>query len=149
MFRGRLVAPVTIWTSGTTGLTVSSLLVADGEPSGCLGLVGHNSDLADVLPESGRFVVHVLEHDHRDLADRFAGLRPAPGGLLRGLEIEESDWGPVLSVVPTRAYCRYEEAVETGYHLLVRGSIERVELGELRRPLAYFRGGYRELGAPR
>src|ERR671932_775332 len=41
--RGRLVAPVTVWTAGHppggAGLTVSSVLVAEGQPARLLGLL--------------------------------------------------------------------------------------------------------------
>jgi hypothetical protein len=34
--RGRLASAVTLWTApGPAGLTVSSMLVADGDPGGC------------------------------------------------------------------------------------------------------------------
>ena len=45
-FRGRLAAAVTLWTApGPAGLTVSSTLVADGEPGRLLGLLDDESDL--------------------------------------------------------------------------------------------------------
>lgn len=51
-FRGRLAAPVTVWTSGAVsgrgGLTVSSLLVAEGDPGIILGLVGDKIGRAHV-----------------------------------------------------------------------------------------------------
>jgi 3-hydroxy-9,10-secoandrosta-1,3,5(10)-triene-9,17-dione monooxygenase reductase component len=45
--RGRLVAPVTVWTAGRppggAGLTVSSVLVAEGQPARLLGLIDPTS----------------------------------------------------------------------------------------------------------
>ena len=44
--RGRLAAPVTLWTApGPAGLTVSSMLVAGGEPGRVLGLIDEESEL--------------------------------------------------------------------------------------------------------
>lgn len=147
--RGRLVAPVTVWTAGgpegRTGLTVSSILVAEGEPPMVFGLVGLGADLWDAMQATGAFVVHVLETTHREIADRFAGLRPSPGGLFRGLEVEDTPWGPVMVEVPSRAACRMEEARETDYHVLVQGRVERIELHDLQEPLVYHRGRYRML----
>ncbi len=48
-FRGRLPSPVTLWTSvhngERAGLTVSSMLVANGEPGYVLGVLDPESDL--------------------------------------------------------------------------------------------------------
>ena len=59
-FRGRLVAPVTVVTAGQEGsetaLTVSSLMVAEGEPSSVIALIGTNTDLWEAIESSRRFV---------------------------------------------------------------------------------------------
>ncbi|MEA2499504.1 MAG: hypothetical protein QOH26_1909 [Actinomycetota bacterium] len=148
-FRGRLVAPVTVWTAGSgtdrTGLTVSSLLVAEGEPSLVLGLINDTTDLWERVMETRSFVVHVLEAGDRLIAERFAGLRPAPGGLFEGVETSASDYGPVLTSHLDRAYCSFAGESQEGFHRLVRGRIENVELGEAGSPLAHLRGRYRRL----
>jgi flavin reductase (DIM6/NTAB) family NADH-FMN oxidoreductase RutF len=147
--RGRLVAGVTIWTAGPgddrAGLTMSSVLVADGEPAQMLGLLKDTTDLFEVMDRTRRFVVHVLPHGEAILADVFAGLRPSPGGPFAGLETVDSEWGPVIARVTDRAYCRLVETTDAGYHRLARAEIERVELAELDAPLVYFRGHYRKL----
>ncbi|HLA66452.1 MAG TPA: flavin reductase, partial [Acidimicrobiia bacterium] len=52
-FRGRLVAPVTIVTAGApadrTGLTVSSIIVAEGDPSRIYFLCGTGTDLWEAI----------------------------------------------------------------------------------------------------
>lgn len=148
-FRGRLASPVTIWTAGSgearAGLTVSSLVVAEGEPPSVFGLIGVTTDLAEALRETEAFVVHVLERKDRALAERFALRHPSPGGLFRGLGVAGSRWGPVLTALPSRVSCHHVDATETGNHFLVRGAIEEIELGELMDPLVYFRGAYRGL----
>ena len=150
--RGRLPAPVTVWTAGEgaagAGLTVSSLLIAEGRPSSLFGLVSDTSDLWDAVTGTGAFVVHLLDSGSGPVADRFAGLRPSPGGMFTGLEVAASDWGPVLKRFPNRAYCRLLEAPPAGYQRLVRATVEHAELNELEDPLTYFRGRYRRL-APR
>lgn len=147
--RGRLAAPVTVWTSGTlpsgTGLTISSIVLAEGRPSMILGLMNETTDVFEIIRTTGSFVVHVLDYSDRVLADRFAGLRPSPGGLFAGLEVAESDWGPILSDVTNRAYCRFADESPAGYQRLVRGEIEKIDLEELATPLVYFRGRYRPL----
>ncbi len=148
-FRGRLAAPVTLWTSGgpgaRSGLTISSVLLAQGEPWSIFGLIGETTDLWEAINETGAFVVHVLEEHHHELAERFAMLRPSPGGLFSGLDVDDSEWGPAISSLGTRAYCRYAGRTATDYHYLLNGRVERVVLHELERPLVFFRGRYRRL----
>lgn len=144
-----MAAGVTIWTAGTidqpSGLTVSSLMLAEGNPSRILGLINDTTDLYETIEATGTFVVHLLAHDDRRMADRFAGLFPSPGGLFTGIEVEESEWGPVLPAVTDRASCRLIDTRAEGYHRLVTGEIERIDLEELADPLVYFRGSYRKL----
>lgn len=147
--RGRLTSPVTIVTSGagdrTVGLTISSLLIIEGESPMIQLVVGPTSDLWDVMAETGVFVVHVCDATHTRLSDVFAGLRPSPGGMFASLEVVETKWGPTLSEIPDRAYCRLVERAETGYSGLVTGAIDQIELTELSDPLVYYRGRYRGL----
>jgi 3-hydroxy-9,10-secoandrosta-1,3,5(10)-triene-9,17-dione monooxygenase reductase component len=150
-FRGRLAAPVTLWTAGDlgapAGLTVSSLIVAEGAPSLLLGLVTDTTDFFGTLEATRAFIAHVLEDGDQVLADRFAGLRPSPGGLFREVETLDSRWGPVLKDATSRAYCKVKEILPAGYQQLVVGEIERLDLDELDEPLVYFRGRYRRLQA--
>jgi flavin reductase (DIM6/NTAB) family NADH-FMN oxidoreductase RutF len=148
--RGRVASGVTLLTSGgpdaRTGLTVSSLLVAEGEPSRLVALVGEASDLWFAIEQSGSFVLHVLGVGDRQISDRFAGIRPSPGGLFVGLDVEDGPWGPTIRTLGTRAHCRLERSVETGFHQLVTGLIDQIDLEVLDEPLVYYRGRYRMLG---
>ena len=145
--RGRLAAPVTLWTTpGPAGLTVSSTLVADGDPGRILGLIDDESDFWDAVERTGRFAVAPLTPADRLLADRFAGLMPAPGGLFAGGEWTESAYGPVPAHCPTWAGCRLESQRPCGWALLVEAVIETVRTGPSPLPLIHYRGRYHELG---
>lgn len=148
-FRGRLNAPVTIVTAGDgdgrTGLTVSSLIVIEGDPGRVEVVVGPTSDLWDRVAATGRFVIHVCTDQDRAMTEVFAGLRPSPGGIFAGLEVSRSDWGPVIANLANRAYCTFEDRREVGYSGLVSGTIDRVELADLVSPLVYYRGRYHTL----
>src|SRR5262245_15840461 len=141
--RGRLAAAVTLWTApGPAGLTVSSTLVADGEPARLLGLVDEESDLWSAVKLAGRFVVAPLGPAHRQLADRFAGLLPAPGGLFAAGTWRQTAYGPVLADLDTWASCSLREARPVGFGLLVEGTVEHVEIGAGPDPLIHYRGRY-------
>ncbi|WP_091100817.1 flavin reductase family protein [Micromonospora citrea] len=144
--RGRLASPVTLWTApGPAGLTVSSTLVAEGEPDRLLGLVDPESDLWAAVESAGRFAVAPLNPSHRQLADRFAGLFPSPGGLFATGAWTETPYGPVPADAGGWAGCRLDAAREYGWGLLVEATIEAVELAEETDPLLHYRGRYREL----
>lgn len=149
-FRGRLAAAVTIVTAGSgpraTGLTVSSLVIVEGEPGIVRAVVGPLTDLWDAIEDTEGFVVHVATSDQHPLADVFAGRRPNPGGLFAGSSWEPSEWGPVLVDLGDRVYCRLLQMEELGYSGMVTGRIDEIELSDLVDPLVYFRGAYRRLG---
>jgi flavin reductase (DIM6/NTAB) family NADH-FMN oxidoreductase RutF len=151
-FRGRLATGVTIVTAGTettrTGLTVSSLLVVEGEPARVLLLVGPASDLWETVAQSGRFVVHICRYPDHRLADVFAGLAPSPGGLFTSADTTASEWGPVLSELPERLFCSLQSREEIGWSGMVAGTVDRVEVTDFDDPLVHFRSGYRRLAGP-
>jgi flavin reductase (DIM6/NTAB) family NADH-FMN oxidoreductase RutF len=144
--RGRLAATVTLWTTpGPAGLTVSSTLVADGAPARLLGLVDDESDLWAAASEAGRFAVSVLGPAHRQLADRFAGLFPSPGGLFALDTWTDTPYGPVPADTGGWAGCRLDGSREFGWGLLVEATIETVEITTDGTPLLHHRGRYRQL----
>ena len=131
--RGRLGGAVTLWTTGQgpgrTGLTVSSMLVVPGEPAHVLGLVDPDSDLALAVETTGTAVVALLSWAHRDLADAFAGVAPAPGGPFRGGTWQDTDWGPVLEGVSSWAGIRLVgPGSAVGWSVLLDGVVEHVHL---------------------
>jgi flavin reductase (DIM6/NTAB) family NADH-FMN oxidoreductase RutF len=144
--RGRLASPVTLWTApGPAGLTMSSTLVVDGQPGRVLGLVDDESELWAAVEDAGRFAVLPLRPEHRQLADRFAGLLPAPGGVFANGDWRDTDFGPVPAGTGTWAGCRLDAARPYGWALLVEGTVEHVEVGADDEPLVHYRGRYREL----
>ena len=147
--RGRLVAPVTVWTAGHppggAGLTVSSVLVAEGQPAHLLGLIDPTSAFWEAMWETRTFVVHVLAAGDRALAERFSEIRPPIRGPFERLEVADSPWGPVLAGSRPRAACRLAGSTPVGYAALVEGVIEQLELPDLEDPLAYLHGRYRSV----
>jgi 3-hydroxy-9,10-secoandrosta-1,3,5(10)-triene-9,17-dione monooxygenase reductase component len=144
--RGRLLAPVTVWTAGDppsgAGLTVSSVLVAEGEPARLLGLIDPTSALWEAARQAGAFVVHVLSAGDRALAERFAEIRPPVRGAFAGLEVTGSPWGPLLGGRHSWAACRLQGSTPAGYAELVEGVIERLELHDGEAPLGFLHGRF-------
>ncbi len=144
--RGRLGGAVTLWTTGSgahrAGLTVSSVMVAHGDPARVLALLDPDSDLAEALEHTGTAAVQLLGWEHRELADAFAGVTPAPGGPFRLGSWQETAWGPVLQGVSSWAGVRVADARDVGWSRLVEGVLEQVHLGEETDPLVHRRGRY-------
>lgn len=140
--RGRLTGTVALLTSEGAGLTVSSLMVANGEPARVLALVDPDSDLAEAVTDTGRAVVQLLSWSHRDLADAFAGTAPAPGGPFRTGTFEDTAWGPRLADATTWAGTALESATEVGWSTLLTLRIEDVSVGDDDQPLVHRRGRY-------
>ncbi|MBW9208733.1 flavin reductase family protein [Mumia sp. zg.B21] len=150
-FRGRLPQAVTVCTAGAgrsrAGLTVSSVVVAEGDPAHVLLLVDEDSDLADALVVGAPFVVNVVGARDRALADPFAGTAPAPGGPFRLGTWTETPYGPVLASATAWLGARVaREPRQVGWPLLVEGVVETVEIADDAPALAHLRGRYVDLG---
>jgi flavin reductase (DIM6/NTAB) family NADH-FMN oxidoreductase RutF len=151
-FRGRMASPVSIWAAAADGTragwTLSSFLVADGDPGEVIGLVDEESPLADVLAHTATLTVNLLGWRHRKLADAFAGVAPAPGGPFTLAAWQDTDWGPVLESslgwIGARLKPDHDHA---GWGLLLRAVVERVEIPSdpAEELMCYARGRYRSL----
>ncbi|MGD7787304.1 flavin reductase family protein [Propionibacteriaceae bacterium Y1700] len=146
--RGRWPAGVSVWTAHgrrPVGLTISSMLIADGDPGGVVGLVDPDSELMDAITDTGGFTVSVLARGHDRLADAFAGLTPAPGGPFTLGTWQEHEYGPWLVGSIAALSVRVDEtSAVSGWSRLVAGTISEVlsPLDETAEPLAHLRGRY-------
>lgn len=151
--RGRLASAVTLWTAyddgRPTGLTVGSTELVDGDPARLIGLLDEESTLWTAARRSGRFAVIPLRQGDAQLADQFAGLFPAPGGLFSADLWEQSPFGPVLSSALTWAGCRFDDSQPLGWSQLVRATVLEVAVGPAEAdlltrvgPLVRYRGRY-------
>lgn len=146
--RGRLGAAVTLWTTGEStarsGLTVSSLIVADGEPAQVLALLDPDSDLCEQLVTTRVALVQLLAWEHRAVADVFAGVAPSPGGPFRSGSFAQTAWGPLLAGVSTWAGVRLLDGDlrDVGWSVLAQAVVEHIEVGDEGQPLVHRRGRY-------
>jgi 3-hydroxy-9,10-secoandrosta-1,3,5(10)-triene-9,17-dione monooxygenase reductase component len=142
------VAPVTVWTAGHlpggAGLTVSSVLVAEGQPAHLLGLIDPTSAFWEAVQEARAFVVHVLAVADRAPAERFSEVRH-PSGARSSAWRWPSHPGARSWAEPAPAACRLAASSPVGHAELVEGEIEQLELPDLEDPLAYLPGRYRSV----
>jgi 3-hydroxy-9,10-secoandrosta-1,3,5(10)-triene-9,17-dione monooxygenase reductase component len=129
-FRGRLAASVTLWAApGPAGLTVSSTVVADGEPGRVLGLVDEESDFYDAVTRARRFTITPLSDGDQQVADW-----------------TDTGYGPVPAAAGIWAGCRLDAERPLGWSMLLEGTIATVRPGADRPPLLHYRGRYHRLG---
>ena len=147
-FRGRLASRVTLWTAGEgshrAGLTVSSQLVAMGDPWRVVAVLNPDAELTEQLLETGRAAISTLSPGQHALSDAFAG-GPAPGGPFRVSEWEQTEWGPVPAGQPTWAGVTLEGVVELGWQQLVTCAISHLVIDDFDEPLVNHRGRLRGL----
>jgi hypothetical protein len=80
---------------GRVGLTVSSLMVALGEPAASVGLLDPDSEFA--LGWGAGPTVTLLGRGPTSTSPRCSpGWRQSPGGPFRSATFEQGEWGPVL-----------------------------------------------------
>ena len=143
--RGRWPTGVAVVTTGEgrgrVGLTVSSLLVVDGDPGVIVMMLDPLSDLAETLEVGTPCVVNVLGGGHDRLAEVFAGAGPAPGGPFTVGEWAATEHGPALADAAARASCRVSGVApaETGWSVRHEAAIETVEVTD-RSALRHERG---------
>lgn len=151
-FRGRLGGAVSLWTAGEgadrAGLTVTSLLVANGEPPMVLALVDPDSDFLDTVRDTGGCVVQLLSWRDRALAEMFAGTAPAPGGPFRHAEFEQTRCGPRLVSAPAWAFAVRVEETPVGWSVLLTCRLEEADVADETEPaLGHRRGRFVAMGS--
>lgn len=151
-FRGRLGGAVTLWTTGEgaqrAGLTISSLMVANGEQATVLALVDPDSDFLDTLRETGRCVVQGLSWRDRGLAEMFAGTAPAPGGAFTHGDFEQTPWGPRLTSTVSWAFATAAGEQEVGWSVLLSCRVDEAQIrDEVEPALGHRRGRFFALGS--
>jgi flavin reductase (DIM6/NTAB) family NADH-FMN oxidoreductase RutF len=149
--RGRLPQPVTVWTTGTgaarEGWTLSSVLLADGDPAEVVGLLDPASDLAAVLEPGTRLVVNLLAAGQGAVADAFARVAPSPGGPFRTGTWTDGPSGPRLQGAQgwVEAVLREEPLPGVGWALLVRAEVTGAEVDPDAAGMVHHRGRYTTL----
>ena len=146
--RGRLSAPVSIWTSAdagrSDGWTISSMLIADGEPAEVVALVNEDADWWDMFRRTGRAVVNVLAQGQGVISDVFARMSPSPGGPMRTGEWSATEFGPRLGGAAAWIDVSLVDASpgHAGWGLLVRATIESIQLNDAVEALRHQGGRY-------
>ena len=146
--RSLLPAPVSIWTSGSgtqrEGWTISSMLVANGDPAEVVALVDEDCDWWEVFRETLLATVNVLGPAQGLISDVFARVAPSPGGPFRTGAWDDSGHGPRLVGAAAWAGVSLltQNPEHSGWGLLVRAKVEWIEIAEGIQALEHRKGHY-------
>ncbi|QQS40537.1 MAG: flavin reductase family protein [Acidobacteriota bacterium] len=126
------------------GLTVSAFCSVSLDPPLVLICIEKTARCHEAFKESGKIVVNVLAEDQRHVSERFA---TQMDDKFEGIEYSLNDAGtPVLEGAATVLECAVRESLDGGDHTIFILEVEDTEVG-ISRPLLYYGGNYRTLGA--
>jgi hypothetical protein len=98
-----------------------------GDPGQVVAIIDPDSDLGSALVPGGMLTVSVLGPNDTYLAEAFAGLAPAPGGMFRLGRWTQTEWGPVLEG-STWLAGTVTDLSPLGRALQVTATVQRVDL---------------------
>lgn len=144
------VSVVTVGRAGgeRNGFTATSVTSLSVEPPLLLVCVNRSTSSYPQLLREGAFAVNVLTAAQRDISDRFAGRDGASGDArFRGARWTTlATRAPVLADALAVADCDVQEVIERGTHAIVIGAVRALRTAPSGAALAYWRGGYEQIG---
>lgn len=128
----------TITPAGPLGITANSFASVSLDPPLVLWSPARRSARFPHFEAASHFAVHVLGHDQKALAERFA----QRGDDFAGISIETGIGGvPLIPGCVARLECRHAAHYDGGDHLIVTGEVLRIAQN-LDAPLLFHRGRY-------
>lgn len=123
------------------GIAMTAFMSLTMEPPALLMAVNQTASLCSPLRERGLFAVNILSEEQAECCNAFVATSAAKRfdtvawtGITDGIPVVH---GAVATIV-----CSVDKAEPFGSHIVIRGLVERVMLGECERPLAYVNGRY-------
>jgi flavin reductase (DIM6/NTAB) family NADH-FMN oxidoreductase RutF len=130
--------------NGCTATSVVSLSLSPPTLLVCLNL--QTTTLASIR-RAGSFCVNLLAAEHKDIAERFAGV----GGFQGPGRFRVGDWAPLITGAPVlvdglAAFdCRVEEILERHTHAILIGAVEAVRVPGAEKSLIHWRSRFETL----
>ncbi len=126
------------------GLTANAFCSLSLEPPLLLVCIDKKSESYPSFEESRIFTVNILAADQEDISRRFA---LSGGNKFEGVSYRlGANGAPILNGSLGYLECKLVEAYEGGDHTIYVGEVREAESIDGKKPLLFYRGGYRELG---
>ncbi len=141
---GKLATGVTVITTkvgeNVHGMTANAFMSVSLNPKLVLISIGEKANMNQLIKESGKFAVSVLNESQQDLSAYFAGQIKEE----RNVKFDTFNEMPVIKDALVNLTCNVHESVIAGDHTLYIGEVTdlRVEDGE---PLGFFEGKYKKV----
>jgi flavin reductase (DIM6/NTAB) family NADH-FMN oxidoreductase RutF len=128
------------------GITVSSFSSLSLDPTLILVCLADSNRLPRMIEESGRFAVSILAEGQDAVSNWFAvsGRDPVPHFEDFGT-VEMHTGSPIIDGSLAHLDCTLERTVEGGDHTIVIGKVVGAASDSSKKPLIYYRRGYRPL----
>lgn len=123
------------------GIAMTAFMSLTMDPPALLMAVNRTASLCPPLLERGRFAVNILSENQAASCHAFVAT-PAAKRFDTVTWSDVGDGIPVVQGAVATILCSVDKAEPFGSHMVVRGLVERVMLGECERPLAYLDGRY-------
>ena len=131
--------------NGCTATAVTSLSIA---PPSLIVCLNRRTTTLTTIRAAGAFSVNFLAAEHKELAERFAGMSGANGAA----RFEGGEWEPLVTGAPVLAGalaaldCRVDEILERYTHAIVIGAVVGVRLTTSPAALLHWRSQFESLG---
>lgn len=123
------------------GIAMTAFMSLTMDPPALLMAVNRTASLCSPLLERGRFAVGILSEDQAAACHAFVAT-PAAERFDTVAWAGTGDGIPVVHGAVATILCAVDKAEPFGSHMVIRGLVEQVMLGECERPLAYLDGRY-------
>lgn len=146
----RIPYPVTIVTAAFSnskrGITIGSFTSLSLDPPLISFNVGRESQMHELIINTGHFAVHIPDAEQEDLCTRFAISDLTDEQQFKDVNHEMHSLGvPLIKGVSAVLICKSHSIVEAGDHSLVIGEIVESDQFKQDPAILYFNGGYYEL----
>lgn len=126
---------------GPCGIAMTAFMSLTMDPPALLMAVNQTASLCSPLLARGRFAVNILSEEQASSCNTFVAT-PAAQRFDTVAWAGVTDGIPVVHGAVATILCAVDKAEAFGSHMVIRGLVERVMLGECERPLAYLDGRY-------
>lgn len=128
------------------GLTASSFSSLSLDPPLVLICVANGNHLERMVRESKKFGITILAEGQDEISGAFAKSGRDPVDSLDEFDTFTLETGsPLIEGGLGYVDCSLDQAIEGGDHTIFIGRVEQARFDEEKKPLIYFRRGYRDL----
>jgi flavin reductase (NADH) len=151
-FRGALgswVAGVTVVATRvnglTYGITVSSFSSVSLDPLLISVCLADSNKLPNMIRESKHFAVSILAEGQEEISARFATSKREPTPDFEFPYLQMHTGSPIVKGAIAHLDCVLEQTIPGGDHTIAIGRVVGAAADPTKRPLIYYRRGYRQL----